>query len=104
MSLGAQLIADDRTIVVSQPDGVWARCPDAIKGKIEARNVGILHAAPMETARIVAVLDLNSEEPDRLPPFRTTEILGHELPLFLRPQYKTFAPAFLQFLKYGRGD
>ena len=104
MALGARLIADDRTIVSAQDGGIWASCPEAIKGKIEARNVGLLHADPVTEVQIVAVLDLGQTEPDRLPPLRTIEILGYKLPLFLRPQYNTFAAAFLQFLRCDRGD
>lgn len=104
LAYGAGLVADDRVSLDRRGDGIWASCPQTIHGKIEARNIGILNADPVGPVRVSAVLDLEQVEPDRLPPMRSTLILDYELPLFLRPQYHNFAPAFLQYLKCDQGD
>jgi len=44
MAIGHTLIADDQTDVTRHADRLWASAPPSIKGMIEARGVGILHA------------------------------------------------------------
>lgn len=104
MACGADLVADDQVALSRDTHGIHVGCPAPIRGRIEARNVGILNADAVQGAILVAVLDLGKTEPDRLPPFRSIRILDQELPLFLRPQYNNFAAAFLQYLKCDRGD
>lgn len=104
MALGAALIADDRVCLAVKERGLVASCPETIFGQIEARNIGILTAKAEGSALVCGVLDLGQVEAERLPPFRTINILGRKLPLFLRPQYNTFAAAFIQYLKCDRRD
>ncbi len=79
MSLGASLVADDRTRLLVQDGVLIASCPDSIKGQIEARGVGILCANTKDTAVITQVADLGVAEQKRLPDQHKTEILGVEL-------------------------
>jgi HPr kinase/phosphorylase len=102
MALGADLVADDRTELTSENEQIIARCPPAISGLIEARGVGILRANASEQARIVAVLDLDQTETDRLPPIREVEILGQMLPLYYIYDIPSFAGAMMQLLQFGR--
>ncbi len=102
MAAGADLVADDRTLVRLSGDRVIASPPPTIAGLIEARGVGILRAHHKAAARLVCVVDLDIVETDRLPPPRFTEILGQSLPVIHGAQNRDLAPALLQYLKEGR--
>lgn len=105
IALGAALIADDRTEVITTPQGLIARCPSAaIHGMIEARGVGILRAPVVESAPVALVVDLTDAETDRLPPRRNITILGFSLPLVLRVQDDHFPAALMLYLKGERLD
>ncbi|WP_328756763.1 HPr kinase/phosphorylase [Fuscibacter oryzae] len=102
MALGAQLVADDRTEVTATQTGLYATCPPAIAGLIEARGVGILNAPALPRARLVLAVDLGQTESDRLPPFRSVTIMGTALPLVLGSQSAHFPSALLCYLQGGR--
>jgi HPr kinase/phosphorylase len=101
MALGAQLVSDDRVDVARRDGALWASAPATIRGRIEARGIGLLEAAPLDAAQLVLVVDLDRPEPDRLPPHRVTEILGISLPLVFSAQGCSPA-AILQYLKGRR--
>lgn len=106
MALGAGLVADDRTVlqVVAGPDSpqLVADAPDALRGRIEARGVGILHAEACSPCKIALIVDLDSPETDRLPPMRQMVLLGVTLPLLHMVDTVSFPAAILQYLKHGR--
>jgi HPr kinase/phosphorylase len=104
MALGARLVADDRTIVTPGPDAPIATCPPAIRGRIEARGIGILSADPAPATPVALVVDLGQPEPDRLPPRRTRILAGHPVPLVQNPGTGPFAAAILLYLRHGRID
>lgn len=103
MALGARLVADDRTLVLPDPEGgpPSAAAPGTIRGMIEARGLGLLAADPAPPTPIVAVVDLSRTEAERLPPERTTEIAGVSLPLFHKIDSPSFPAALIQYLKGG---
>lgn len=101
MAHGAVLVGDDRLCLHRIGDALHATPPPALRGLIEARFVGLLRA-PWAPAPVVAVLDLDRAETDRLPEARLIRLLGCDLPLLLRPpNHAAFAAAVLQFLKAG---
>lgn len=102
MAYGAVLIADDRTRLARRDGGLWATCPPAIRGRIEARGLGILAAETLPGARLAAIVDLDRVETERLPPERTTTRLGVDLPLILKAEGLSFAAALRQYLMGGR--
>lgn len=101
MAMGAVLVADDKTQLKADEIGVLADAPDTISGLIEARGVGVL-AVQSCVARVVLVVDLSKVEPDRLPPMRRYNLLGHSLPLLHKVEAAHFPAAILQYLKGGR--
>lgn len=102
IALGATLIADDKVIVIPNPEGaVWASAPDTTQGLIEARGVGLL-ATPFEGAFLSAVVDLDQVEEDRLPERRETQIAGVSMPLLYRVVSPAFASILLVYLKGQR--
>ncbi|MYM56712.1 serine kinase [Rhodobacteraceae bacterium GS-10] len=104
MALGAGLVADDRTCLWKDGDTIWADAPDTIRGRIEARFVGILDAQATGPARAALWVDLDQEETLRLPDKKTVTVLGVSRPLLHNVQAQHFPAAILHYLKAGRRD
>ena len=104
IALGASLIADDRTIVHGAFDGVSLLAPDALKGKIEARGVGILAAPTTSCAKLTLIVEMDQIEEYRLPEWRTASFLGHSVPVLRKLDAAHFPAAILLYLQYGRID
>lgn len=102
VALGADLVADDRTLVHRDGTCLLVSAPDPISGLIEARGIGILRVPSVQTARLDAVLDLTQEETERLPEPRFLSILGIDIPLYRRPKTDALAAALVVLLKHGR--
>jgi HPr kinase/phosphorylase len=77
---GAQLVADDRTILVARSGRLFARAPRAIAGRIEARGLGIVRMVPLRLVRLRLVVDL-AAAPARMPPDAVRDLEGVTLPL-----------------------
>lgn len=104
ISLGAGLISDDRTEVRRRDDRLFAHPAPNITGLIEARGLGILTVPPSAPAPIKAIVDLDQTETERLPPFRTTRLLGIDLPLLHKVDSPSFAASLALYLHYQRSD
>lgn len=102
LAWGALLVADDRTRVTCRDGQLVATCPAAIRGRIEARGVGILGAGSLDEAPIVLAVDLSATETERLPPQRQMTLLGCVVPLVHRVESGHFPAAILQYLRGGR--
>ncbi len=102
LSLGAVLVADDRTELLVENDRLIARCPAPLRGLIEARGLGILHAPTVEMAAIALVVDLGQTEEQRLPPARAITILGCRINLVVQVQNSHFPDALMLYLRHGR--
>ena len=102
MALGCVLVSDDQTLLQRQGAVLCATAPDALRGMIEARHVGLLAAEAQESAIVTLVVDLSRVEADRLPPERKHSLLGLELPLLHRVDAGYFPAAILQYLKGAR--
>jgi len=102
MSLGARLIADDRTVLRRKDDMLWASAPDRIRGRIEARGVGILAAEPCLSAPLRLIVDMGQTETLRLPPERWRQIAGITLPCLHKCEGPHFHMAIWQYMKAGR--
>ena len=104
MAFGAALVADDRTVLRTEGERLIADSPDAIRGRIEARGVGILRARAHGPVPLVLAVDLGQAEPDRLPPARELSISAGRLPLVLGAGRLHLASTLLQYLEGGRAD
>jgi HPr kinase/phosphorylase len=104
MAMGGQLVADDRVRLWREGDAVLADAPDTLRGRVEARGVGILRADPAGPTRLALVVDLSRVDEQRLPPCRTRELLGVRLPLVLGSDQPHFHAALRQYLIAGRAD
>ncbi len=101
---GATLIADDRVILEERDAGLYAVCPTAIAGMIEARGVGILNSPAADPALVSLVVDMDNIETVRLPPQRNVTLGGHILPLLWHVRSPHFAVTLLHILRYGRSQ
>jgi HPr kinase/phosphorylase len=102
MALGAMLVADDQTLVTAGEDALHATCPAPIRGRIEARGVGILTAPALPRARLRLAVDLGRTETERLPQRHALTLLGTTLELVAGSQSDHFPAAMLCYLRGGR--
>ncbi len=100
LARGAALVADDRTVLTLEAGRPVASPPPSIAGLIEARGLGLLQLPWLAGVPVAAVADLSQAETRRLPPRRTTALLGHEVALFRRVEGAHFAPALLMALAH----
>lgn len=98
IALGAGLVADDRTCLWRAGGTLLADAPDTIRGRIEARNVGILTVAAVGPSPVCLVVDLDREESDRLPQDRRSQLLGVDLPCLGKANLPHFPAAILLYL------
>lgn len=102
MSRGAQLVSDDRTVVTRRGEAARLTAPEAIRGMIEARGLGLLNAVPAAHAELAAILDLDLAETERLPQLRKRSLLGLEFPLLHKSASAYFPASLVQYLRGGR--
>lgn len=102
MALGGGLVADDRTRLWRRGAVLMADAPATLRGRIEAREVGILTAPAAGPAEVVLVVDMDTAETERLPPMRHMPIGGVRLPLVRKSHMAHFPAAILTYLKGGR--
>lgn len=98
IGLGAQLVSDDRTVVTLQERTLTVSPPATIAGMIEVRGMGVLRLPFVYDQPLTMVVDLTTLEPERVPPARTTRILGRDVTLFWRIEGPHFATALLHLL------
>lgn len=101
IALGATLVADDRTRLWRDGDRLMADAPDTIRGRIEARGLGILHLPQTGPAPVACVVDLDRNETGRLPPLRHETVMDLHLPSFGKSPHPHFPAAILLYLRYG---
>ena len=107
MAFGPALVADDRVLLRRDTESAGrliADCPESIRGRIEARGVGILNARPHGPVALALAVDLSRPEPQRLPVHHKLDLLGCSLPLVLGQGRAHLAPVLLQYLNSGRWD
>ncbi|WP_420470454.1 HPr kinase/phosphorylase [Brevundimonas sp. FT23042] len=78
---GWRLVADDYAHVFPSGGRLFARAPDAIRGRIEVRGVGIMPARELEIAPVLLAVTLTHEPVERLPEPETVVISGVRLPV-----------------------
>lgn len=95
---GAQLVADDRVVLVRDGDHVIASAPSSLHGMIEIRGLGIMRVAAAAEAKIALVADLSDPASiDRLPDRRHCDLAGVSLPWLALAPFEISALAKLRF-------
>lgn len=100
IGLGGTLVADDRVTLAPRDGALWLDAPDRLRGRIEARGVGML-ACPSAPARARLVVDMETIETSRLPDPRWTTLAGIELPFLQRVESPAFAAMLRLYLAGG---
>ncbi|MGB3244040.1 MAG: serine kinase [Sulfitobacter sp.] len=101
IAFGAGLVADDRTHITRQDDVLLAEVPEAIRGLIEARGVGLIRLPPADPVPLVLVVDMGTVEEKRLPESHTCVLQGVTLPCLHKVEAPHFACAIWLSLKGG---
>lgn len=97
IALGAELVADDQTLIRRENKNLIARCPETISHLIEARGLGILTPPTRSDVALTLVVDLETVQSQRVPLPEAYELFGITLPLFRRAPLDAF-PAALYIL------
>jgi HPr kinase/phosphorylase len=91
---GARLVADDQTELTRAAEGVIARSPASIAGRMEVRGVGILRVPTVPSAPLRLVIDLVApDRVERLPEPQFCDYLHCSLPLLALAPFEASAPA-----------
>jgi len=88
------LVADDQVCLIRSGARLTVRAPEAIRGKIEVRGIGIVDVKSAEDAELALVVDLvGASEIERLPDAdATTRLLGLDIPLVRLFAWEASAP------------
>ncbi len=97
MAMGARLVADDQTEFRLEGQQITATAPDTLRGLIEMRGMGLVHADPVD-AVVHTIVDLDQREGERMPPPRSMVLLGQDVPLLHRVDSPAFASGLRQYI------
>jgi HPr kinase/phosphorylase len=96
---GAQLVADDQTLLRRTGDRVLASAPASIAGLFEIRGVGVVKLDAVDTAPLVLIANLVLSDPiERMPEQRIETLLGCSVPVIDLVAFEASAAAKLRFL------
>ena len=91
---GARLVADDQTELTRSAEGLVARAPATIAGKMEVRGVGIVRMPTDASAPVRLVVDMvPPDRVERLPEREFCEYLQCSLPLLALAPFDASTPA-----------
>jgi HPr kinase/phosphorylase len=97
---GAQLVADDQTLLRRERDRVIATAPPAIAGLLEIRGIGVVRVAVAEMAPLLMIAELTTANAiERMPQARFETVLGLAVPLLALAAFEASAAAKLRFLR-----
>jgi HPr kinase/phosphorylase len=102
IALGAELVADDQTLLTAHGGRLMAHAPPEISGMIEARFLGLLSCPARPDAKVALVVDLDQTETDRLPPMRKITLAGVVCALAYSNPAPHFGAALWCYLSHGR--
>jgi len=104
MAFGADLVGDDRLILVVDSGALMVSPAESLTGLIEARGVGVLQARARFPARVHLCLDLDHIETERVPPIRHKSWLDVPVPCLNKVDSPAFPAAVVQYMKAGRAE
>ena len=80
LQAGWRLVSDDYSLAWASGGVLWARAPEAIAGRIEARGLGIEPEPALPFARICLAVICRVEEVERLPQPETVRVADVAVP------------------------
>ena len=99
---GGKLVSDDAVVLQTCDSGILLKRPDAIKGMIEARGIGLISVASIEHAGLAIVVNMDKNAETRLPKPKTVEILGKAVPEIAGKNAPSLGAALWILLGEGR--
>lgn len=102
IGMGATLVADDQVLVDVLDGQLVAHAPKTLTGLIEVRGIGIARLSHTPFAALCLVVDLDTEQPERLPDPATVMIADQPLPLIAGANRPYLASELIAFLRAGR--
>ena len=100
VAMGGVLVSDDRTRLWRAEEALMADAPDTIRGRIEARGVGILRVPPFGPVPVALLVDMDRTASERLPPPAHETVMGVALPCIENAPHAHFPAAILLYLKH----
>ena len=100
---GAELVADDQTMLARRDGTLFASAPDSIRGLIEIRHVGLMRLPFMASAEVALYVTLMKDDSviDRLPEKDYMTLLDTRVRHLRLPGFAASTPAKIRaFLKY----
>lgn len=93
----AQLVSDDRVFISMTAGVLRVAAPEAIRGKLEVRGIGIIEVPCAASAELGLVVELVAPETvDRWPdPLPTREFMGVRVPVLRLAPFEAAAPVKL---------
>ncbi len=104
IALGATLVSDDRTLLTNTGGILLADAPQTLHGRIEARGIGILKVPAAGPSPVSLIIDLDSEETERLPAFHSETIMGKHIACIKKSYTPHFPASILLYLSHGRSE
>lgn len=102
MSRGASLVSDDRTILRLKEGFLLASPPDVLRGRIEARGVGLIGTHHVSGVPVILAVDLGRMERERLPERRRISFMDVEVDLVYGRENAALAAAIVALAKGAR--
>ncbi len=97
---GAQLVADDQTLLWRDGDRVLAEAPPAIAGLIEIRGIGIIKMDRADPVPLLLIADLvASRDVERMPVRGCETVLGVSIARIALAPFEASAAAKLRLLR-----
>ena len=101
LALGAELVADDRTVLTGRDDCIFASAPQPLQGLIEARGAGLIRVRTTGPTRLSLAVDLAVEPVARLPQLRQFCITDACVPLIPGKNSPNLVSLVMACLRYG---
>lgn len=79
IALGAELVADDQTLVSMHHGLLYASKANSLPALIEARGVGLLTVPLVESVQVSLLIDMDEVEEMRLPEPQKAKIMGQDV-------------------------
>jgi HPr kinase/phosphorylase len=96
---GADLIADDQTILTLKNNEIILSCPEKIKSKLEIRGIGIIEMPSIEEHQLDIVFQLKSfREIERVPNENWIILLNQKIPYYEIDPFELSINAKINFL------
>jgi serine kinase of HPr protein (carbohydrate metabolism regulator) len=95
LEFGFRLVADDRVLVFVSQGALFGRAPDALRGLLEVRGLGVVRQSALASAPIILSVQCKPtpDAVERLPELCSESLLGCDIPVFAVWPLEHTAPA-----------